>query len=978
MKAKFRAITQVSLALLLSLSLGLVTASPSLAQGSSGIISLSPAKAEYDLGCRSHVRTTVLYRIPVEIEYIHDDEDRLDEGYYTVNVVEPGRSFALTILNSYLENRLDTEGDSLVLNVVFDEGSVRRFTITAVRYPAVDPQEAVYKIDDPPHFLETRITWGCATGIHAITDDYNYLLKHEQDYRVLGNRLLILKEYLKSNLEAPDDEVTLRIRFDGGDEASFVVKGGLLYPEVSSPSNPAPYDLLNPADVRITITLHDATTVVAFITGNATRLEPGEDYKVEYVNGKAILTILKSYLGSKLQETGHTIGLRITFVLPDGRRYTIPDPSDPEDPPFIIVAKGETPSIDPKTAAYDIDDTDDVGFTITWGDALEQVLISDDHRDLIGKVPGEDNDDEEEYDYVVGETVNGKATLTILESYLSDRLERPEDFVGLILVFGFEEPPDLKQEVSLVITATATRATIAPEWVPYDPDYPSDVSTIITWRAASEVLSISDDGEDLNGKVTGETNDDEEEYDYVVGETADGKATLTILKDYLAGRLQNPGQSIDLEITFNEGRNATLRITAVEQPSVHPPETVYDLDQPGDVETTLAWQAPTRLDSITQDGEWLTHGVDYEVDDTIQGKTILRILKGYLGSKLEKPGQSIILEITFNVGRDATLTITAVQSPRVNPSEVTCDLAHRGDVVSTDITWGGAGNITRITDEYGYPLEHEEDYVLLGDTLFILDRYLAEIINDKKLEREGDTVVLTILFDDGNTVEFTIRALGAAPKVSPSRATYDLSNPADVHTTITFNVATAVTRIEDDKGRTLIEREIEGESGNYTLQPIEQGMSASLTILSTYLENTLDYPHAVTLSITFDVGANCTFTIETAPGCFIATAAYGTPMAEEVKILRNLRDGHLLTNPPGRAFVVLYYRISPPIARFITDHDFLKPVVRAGLVPAVAISTMVVDSGFRQEGLIPGLVLLASVLVAVWANRRRKRNTGYA
>jgi len=972
MNAKSRAITQVSLALLLALSLGLMTVVPSLAQGSSAIISLSPAKAEYDLGCPSDVRTTVLYRIPVEVASIYDDEARLDKGYYTVRVVEPGRSFALTILNSYLENRLDKEGESLVLTVVFDDGSVRHFTITAVRYPAVDPQQAVYKVDDPPHFLETRITWGCATGIRAITDDHNYLLKREQDYRVLGNRLLIFREYLARNLESPDDEVSLLIQFDGGGEASLVVKGILFYPEVSSPSNPAPYDLLNPANVRITITLHDATTVVAFITGNATRLEPLDDYEVEYVNGKAILTILASYLGSRLLEPDDTIGLSVTFGLSDGRRFTI-------DPPFIIVAKGETPSIDPKTATYDIDDPDDVGFTIAWGDALEEVLIFDDHRDLIGKVPGDDSDDEEEYDYVVGETVNGKATLTILESYLSWRLERPEDFVALTLVFGFEEPPDLKQEVSLVITATATRATIAPEWIPYDPDYPSDVSTIITWRAASEVLSISDDGEYLTGRVTGGNSDEEEEYDYVVGETADGKATMTILKDYLAGRLQSPGQSVDLEITFNEGRDATLRITAVEQPSVHPPETVYDLDQPGDVETTLAWQAPTRLDSITQDGERLTTGVDYEVDDTVQDETILRILKGYLGSKLEKPGQSMILEITFNVGRDATLTITAVQSPRVNPSEVNYDLARRGDVISTDITWGGAGNITRITDEYGYALEREEDYVLLGDTLFILDRYFAEIINDKKLEREGDTVVLTILFDDDNTVEFTIRALGAAPKVSPSRANYDLSNPADVHTTITFNVATAVTRIVDDKGKPLIERETEGESGNYTLQPIEPGMSANLTVLNTYLENKLEgFPASVTLTIAFDVGPDCTFTIETASVCFIATAAYGTPMAEEVQVLRDLRDSHLLTNPPGRAFVGFYYRISPPIARFITEHDVLKPVVRAGLVPAVAISTMVVDSGFRQEGIIPGLVLLASVLVAMWANRRRKRNTGYA
>ncbi|MGA8848455.1 MAG: CFI-box-CTERM domain-containing protein [Dehalococcoidia bacterium] len=116
------------------------------------------------------------------------------------------------------------------------------------------------------------------------------------------------------------------------------------------------------------------------------------------------------------------------------------------------------------------------------------------------------------------------------------------------------------------------------------------------------------------------------------------------------------------------------------------------------------------------------------------------------------------------------------------------------------------------------------------------------------------------------------------------------------------------------------------------------------------------------------------FTVSTWTGvCFIATAAYGTPMAEEVQILREFRDKYLLTNPPGRAFVDFYYRVSPPIAEFITEHPSLKPIVRVGLVPAVVMSAVAVNTTPAEKMAIAGLLVLISVAVAVWATRRRGR-----
>jgi hypothetical protein len=106
-------------------------------------------------------------------------------------------------------------------------------------------------------------------------------------------------------------------------------------------------------------------------------------------------------------------------------------------------------------------------------------------------------------------------------------------------------------------------------------------------------------------------------------------------------------------------------------------------------------------------------------------------------------------------------------------------------------------------------------------------------------------------------------------------------------------------------------------------------------------------------------------------GCFIATAAYGTPLAEEIQILREFRDEYLLTNPLGQAFVDFYYKVSPPIAEFITEHPSLKPIVRAALVPAVAMSAVVVNTTPVEKMTIVGLLVVVSVAVTAWTMRRR-------
>jgi len=71
------------------------------------------------------------------------------------------------------------------------------------------------------------------------------------------------------------------------------------------------------------------------------------------------------------------------------------------------------------------------------------------------------------------------------------------------------------------------------------------------------------------------------------------------------------------------------------------------------------------------------------------------------------------------------------------------------------------------------------------------------------------------------------------------------------------------------------------------------------------------------------------------PFCFIATAVYGTDTAEEIDILREFRDVVLLPSGLGAELVSLYYKISPPIAEVISQHDFLRTAVKVGFVDPV-------------------------------------------
>jgi hypothetical protein len=69
--------------------------------------------------------------------------------------------------------------------------------------------------------------------------------------------------------------------------------------------------------------------------------------------------------------------------------------------------------------------------------------------------------------------------------------------------------------------------------------------------------------------------------------------------------------------------------------------------------------------------------------------------------------------------------------------------------------------------------------------------------------------------------------------------------------------------------------------------------------------------------------------------CFIATAAYGSIMANDVELLRHFRDAALRSNAFGELFVETYYTFGPPVAGVIDASDLLRATARGALEPIV-------------------------------------------
>jgi photosystem II stability/assembly factor-like uncharacterized protein len=95
--------------------------------------------------------------------------------------------------------------------------------------------------------------------------------------------------------------------------------------------------------------------------------------------------------------------------------------------------------------------------------------------------------------------------------------------------------------------------------------------------------------------------------------------------------------------------------------------------------------------------------------------------------------------------------------------------------------------------------------------------------------------------------------------------------------------------------------------------------------------------------------------------CFVATAAYGSGMAEQVQMLRAFRDDYLMPHAFGRKLVNFYYATGKPIAVYIESHPWLKAPVRIILYPVVGLAWLLLSTTAFAKGVIVVCLLIGCV-----------------
>jgi len=178
---------------------------------------------------------------------------------------------------------------------------------------------------------------------------------------------------------------------------------------------------------------------------------------------------------------------------------------------------------------------------------------------------------------------------------------------------------------------------------------------------------------------------------------------------------------------------------------------------------------------------------------------------------------------------------------------------------------------------------------------------------------------------------------------SPGKVTISVSN-GDIATVLGETTSGEFTIYHDDydfvEGTMLIANHI----NDYTLK--------EWTDVSTFSKNASTESAKETTSVKSGNGG----------GCLIATAAYGSELAPQVQMLREIRDNQLMNTESGLIFMTTfneaYYSFSPIIADYERENPLFKEAVKLAITPMISSLSLMENAGTESEVLSIGISVI--------------------
>ncbi|QUC64337.1 hypothetical protein NsoK4_07880 [Nitrosopumilus sp. K4] len=97
-------------------------------------------------------------------------------------------------------------------------------------------------------------------------------------------------------------------------------------------------------------------------------------------------------------------------------------------------------------------------------------------------------------------------------------------------------------------------------------------------------------------------------------------------------------------------------------------------------------------------------------------------------------------------------------------------------------------------------------------------------------------------------------------------------------------------------------------------------------------------------------------------GCLIATATYGSEMAPQVQLLREIRDSKVMSTESGASFMAgfnqFYYSFSPYVADYERENPVFKEMIRIGITPMLSTLSIMSMADSEQEILGYGIAVI--------------------